>query len=306
MKTKQQTMTSTSPQLEARSSDSSQEAITGMATVKFTILLQPPPGPNISPIFPTTNKKINNTNNDTNDDDDDGDHVANPPIFNDALSVRRTVFVDEQGCSADGELDDDDARSWHWVLYASHSRSQAPSPSSSPSDSLNNPGSDSSRIPVAVIRLVPPPHAAHPHPHPHPHPYAHSSSSSSGGHDKDGLSIKEPQKQQQQEEEEPYIKLGRIAVLPSYRGHGLSRLLLQTVENWALSHADEINSNSANSSSHQTQNKNNIRWKGLILIHSQVQVQSIYERFGYRVDESMGMWYEEGICHVGMWKRVVD
>ena len=101
MKTKQQTMTSTSSQLEARSSDSysSQEATTGMATVKFTILLQPPPGPKISPIFPTTNKKINNTNNDDtdDDDDDDSDHVANPPIFNDALSVRRTVFVDEQG-----------------------------------------------------------------------------------------------------------------------------------------------------------------------------------------------------------------
>ncbi|KAN0079634.1 Acyl-CoA N-acyltransferase [Elaphomyces granulatus] len=257
-----------------------------MATVKFTILLQPPPGPNIFPIFPTTNKKINNTNNDTNDDtnddDDDGDHVANPPILNDALSIRRTVFVDEQGCSADGELDDDDARSWHWVMYASHSRSQAPPPPSSSPSNSNNPGSDSSRIPVAVIRLVPPPHAAH------PHPYAHSSSSSSSS------------------EEEPYIKLGRIAVLSSHRGHGLSRLLLQTVENWALSHADEINSNSANSNSHQNQNKNIIPWKGLILIHSQVQVQSIYERFGYRVDESMGMWYEEGICHVGMWKRVVD
>ena len=69
MKTKQQTMTSTSSQLEARSSDSSQEATTGMATVKFTILLQPLPGPKISPIFPTTNKKINNTNNDDTDDE---------------------------------------------------------------------------------------------------------------------------------------------------------------------------------------------------------------------------------------------
>jgi len=254
----------------------------------FTTVLQPPPGPNISPIL-----KINNN---------DGDSV-NPPIFNDALSIRSTVFVDEQGCSAEAELDSDDARSWHWVMYASPPQSRAPS--SSPSDS--NPGSDSCQIPVAVIRLVPPPHA----PHPHPDPHTHSSSSPrdpTGAEERiiaseDGLSVKEPR--QQEGEEEPYIKLGRIAVLPSYRGRGLSRLLIQTVENWALSHADEINDNSANNSHQNKKNKNNTPWKGLILLHSQIRVQAIYERFGYRVDESMGMWYEEGMCHVGMWKRLV-
>lgn len=297
MKTKQQTMASTAwsaSQLEPRLS---QEDISGMATFTFSTVLQPPPGSNISSI--DIDLKINDNSNKNNDGDG-----ANPPVLNDALSIRRIVFVDEQGCSPEGELDSDDARSWHWVMYASPSSS-----SSSPSDF--NRGSDSCQIPVAVIRLVPPPHA----PHPHPHSSSTSSSSfcdpagageriSASGPGEDGLSVKEPPPQQQ--EEEPYIKLGRIAVLPSYRGRGLSRLLLQTVENWALSHADEINGNSANNSHQNKKNTNNAPWKGLILIHSQVQVQSLYERFGYRVDESMGMWYEEGMCHVAMWKRLID
>ena len=44
-------------------------------------------------------------------------HPDVPVIFLDAIAVRVPVFVDEQQCSAEKEIDEDDPRSWHWVAY---------------------------------------------------------------------------------------------------------------------------------------------------------------------------------------------
>lgn len=41
-----------------------------------------------------------------------------------------------------------------------------------------------------------------------------------------------------------------------------------------------------------------------MLVHAQVQGEKMYERFGFVTDEKMGRWDEEGIEHVGMWKRI--
>lgn len=45
-------------------------------------------------------------------------------------------------------------------------------------------------------------------------------------------------------------------------------------------------------------------WNGLVLVHSQKAVEKVYVRQGFVTDESMGTWNEEGIDHVGMWKRI--
>ena len=42
-----------------------------------------------------------------------------PKAFLDAMSVREAVFVTEQGVPLANEFDADDARSCHWVVYAS-------------------------------------------------------------------------------------------------------------------------------------------------------------------------------------------
>lgn len=63
-------------------------------------------------------------------------------IFSDAMDVRIRVFIDEQKCDIEPELDEDDPRSWHFVLYE-----------------INEDGKDE---PVSVIRIVPPPHGPHP------------------------------------------------------------------------------------------------------------------------------------------------
>lgn len=155
-----------------------------MTNPQFTTAMQPPPGKGASLSLPSP-----------------GPNNSNPPIFNDAMTVRVRVFVDEQNFPAEVEMDDEEARSWHWVLYASE------------------PGK--AKIPVATIRVVPNPHPAHElltHPDTAPaslpkYDWTH----------------------------EPYIRLTRVAVLSEYRGKGLGRVLCETALAWAREHAKEIN-----------------------------------------------------------------
>ncbi|KAL4891579.1 acyl-CoA N-acyltransferase [Aspergillus ambiguus] len=154
------------------------------------------------------------------------------PRFRDALAVRIAVFVDEQHIPLELEVDAEDSRSWHWVVYEGTS-------------------------PVATARLVPPP-AVEP-----------------GG-----------------QHEEPRVRIGRVAVVKAYRGRGIASQLVQTIVSWAQMHADRLEAGTG------------ARWKGLVMVHSQVPVQGVYGRVGFVRDEAMGQWEEDGIAHVGMWRRV--
>lgn len=68
-----------------------------------------------------------------------------PKIFLDAMDVRIKVFCDEQKCDIEPELDEDDPRSWHFVVYQT-----------------NSDGINTSETAVSVIRIVPAPHGPHP------------------------------------------------------------------------------------------------------------------------------------------------
>jgi predicted GNAT family N-acyltransferase len=208
-----------------------------MASPTFNTSIQEPPGHNAKLVLPTE------------------DPNTNPTVFNDAMKVRMHVFVDEQKCSAEAEIDSDDTRSWHWVLYAT--------------------STGSTRTPAGVIRLVPPPQA--------PHLVASKSESKSG----------------KQEQHEACIKLTRVAIMPEYRGLGLGRKLVETALEWAAVHGVEIDAQIA------ARGAVTGRWRGLILVHAQVDVEQMYARLGFETDESLGRWDEEGIEHVGMYKRVV-
>ncbi|EAL91038.1 hypothetical protein KXW98_002994 [Aspergillus fumigatus] len=205
----------------------------------FTVALQPPPKQDLT--LPTPSNPFPPTN---------------PPTFNDAMTIRLKVFVEEQHVSASAEIDDDDPRSWQWVLYDS---------------------SSSVKSPVAVIRLVPPPHAPH---ELITNPGANASLS------------------KYDTAHEPYIKLTRVAVLREYRGLGLGRRLVEEALGWARGHVKEIQEACRRVAGRE------LRWKGLVLVHAQVQGEKMYERFGFVTDEKMGRWDEEGIEHVGMWKRI--
>lgn len=42
----------------------------------------------------------------------------------------------------------------------------------------------------------------------------------------------------------------------------------------------------------------------MVLVHAQVSVEKVWEKMGFVTDPRLGRWDEEGIEHLGMWKRV--
>lgn len=140
-----------------------------------------------------------------------------PEIFCDAMSVRTEVFVEEQKVPMENELDEDDARSYHWVAYASVGTSGAEQAAAADkirqkgSSQSGRRGSTAQNLAIGTIRLVPPPHP------PHPEPSSHHAIDNHEGTSPDadaGLKSTETH-----DGKEPYVKLGRLAVLPAFRGN---------------------------------------------------------------------------------------
>jgi predicted GNAT family N-acyltransferase len=204
-----------------------------------------------------------------------------PPAFLDAMAVREGVFVKEQGVPLLMEADPDDCRSCHWIAYGSL------------------PGRPQTS-PAGTVRLVPFPHDPHPEPGwswdidtegegtdivPKPMPYIIDRSTTFH----DGL--------------EPYIKLGRWAVLKDFRGRGIANLLIKTALDWAKRNPEYFNPSGADRSrlgmdAHRT------KWNGLVCVHAQEYLVNAWAKFGFQVDEEMGRWTEAGIPHVGMFLRL--
>lgn len=110
-------------------------------------------------------------------------------------------------------------------------------------------------------------------------------------------------------------------MLPEYRGHELGRRLVETALTWAATHAGEIDAAAAQLATQgqtqgpaQTNDDFNSKvveggwspasWRGLVLVHAQVDVEGMYRGLGFVTDEGLGRWDEEGIEHVGMFRRV--
>lgn len=277
------------------------------------------------------------------------------------MSVRESVFVDEQKVPIENEYDADDPRSHHWVSYASVSRPSRASVGGSgdlePIDSNEKVSKEearrrsqptSSKLPVGTVRIVPPPHTPHPAPSSHhkidnaeaaspdkPHESTASTSTivqdSHKAHEVPGIGTIDP--------EEPYIKLGRLAILSPYRKLGMGRMLLEAALEWAGQHPEDVVPR-APTATERERGKEHFRqnsdptisphapqplggtqdveewnlgseplvdqgpWKGLILVHAQKHLEKTYSKWGFVRDETLGVWDEEGIDHVGMWRRV--
>lgn len=224
-----------------------------------------------------------------------------PSTFCEAMSIREAVFVREQNVPLENERDSDDARSFHWVAYASVGTSSGASPlpgttrhrknssAGSGKGLMDDEGrrkseSTASRVAVGCIRLVPPPHPPH---------QIEATSLRSPAH------VSGP--------EEPYIKLGRLATLPQFRSMGLSRLLIKAALEYVASHPNEISPPSSPAELEKAKLEGRpeaIPWQGLVMVHSQKQVEGLWEKYGFKRDEQLGVWDEEGIEHVGMWRRI--
>jgi predicted GNAT family N-acyltransferase len=210
-----------------------------------------------------------------------------PAVFRDAMIVRVAVFVEEQGVPLDGEFDADDPRSAHWVAYAA----------------------GSPPVPVGTLRLVPFPHA------PHPRPggvyvavdgdlvLAGTSDGDSGELLKgaDGSVVAPPPGDGDGVDKattlhdgvEPYVKLGRLAVLKDYRGHKVGRLLVGGALEWMRENLTFFDGDGDGG-----------HFQGLVCAHAQEAVAGAWGRMGFEVDNGMGKWWEEGIPHVGMFQRL--
>ena len=130
-------------------------------------------------------------------------------------------------------------------------------------------------IPAATIRLIP----AQPHP-------ASDDERVEDGPNYAGSKFWDHQ--------EPYAVLGRVATVKAFRGLGYGRMLVESAFEWA----------GKNAGSMLLEAKPGSEWKGLVLVHAQVTVEGWYKRLGFETDAGMGLWLEEGIEHVAMWKRI--
>ncbi|MCJ1308491.1 hypothetical protein MMC25_002144 [Agyrium rufum] len=242
-----------------------------------------------------------------------------PATFSDALQVRIAVFIEEQNCELANEIDEDDPRCWHWVVYSSVSQpavenahsgsgSHDPEPSSLSSSLTVQAGgsrrvSETSKKPIGTIRLVPPPHAPHPEAGRH---YA--------GNEVGGRPVVQDRVTSLHDGREPYVKLGRLATLKDYRRFGLGRLLVNEALKWAAENGDQIRGLTDVEDPVKRERWREAlgggegagaaEWNGLCLVHAQVDIERFWASCGFVKDEGMGEWWEEGIKHVGMWRRL--
>ena len=223
------------------------------------------------------------------------------------MSIRETVFVQSQSVPLENELDADDPRAWHWVVYASvgvPKGGRGEGDQSARRGSGPGSGSISGRVPVGTLRLVPPPHPPHPAPGSH-----HAIDNAEGGAPPPAAAQQSPTPTaalapaRLHASTEPYVKLGRLATLPDYRGLGLGRLLVNTALEWVGRNAERVSGGGGDPVAREREGGED-GWRGLVLVHAQVGVRGFWEGLGFVQYVGLGEWWEEGIRHVGMWRRV--
>jgi predicted GNAT family N-acyltransferase len=262
-----------------------------------------------------------------------------PSIFKDAMSVRETVFVKEQGVPLEYEYDADDARSCHWVSYASVKMTTVPEERDPATNALIRPRRSETRtLPIGTLRIVPFPHPPHPPDgaryvdnvlQPPAEDGAKNDENSRPGSTTAAAEQQKPRSRalstvdeqrhtsampfgvdrvtEFHDGKEPYIKLGRVAVIPEFRGHRIAVQLWDAVRKWLLENPTYFNPSVMELGLDRLKigTLDDIpKWNGLVCVHAQEAVIKIYEQWGFRVDKEMGRWYEEDIPHVGMFLRL--
>ncbi|KAL2260842.1 hypothetical protein VTK26DRAFT_5042 [Humicola hyalothermophila] len=256
-------------------------------------------------------------------------HSSLPRTFLDAMSVREQVYVQEQGIPQSNEFDSDDARSAHWVIYdapaaANETVAAAARPSASTAGGAATATSETGGlVPVGTIRLVPFPHPPHPRDggvyvdgelvddagdgQPEPRAAAATATSNATDHGAATAPTGQPPFPADRpttfhDGTEPYIKLGRLAVIPAFRGRGIAGQLIRAALSWIAERPSYFDPNPE--TPRVDQSGTPPRWQGLVCVHAQEDAVKVWAKSGFVVDEGMGRWMEEGIPHVGMFLRV--
>ncbi|KAK7978254.1 hypothetical protein PG988_005744 [Apiospora saccharicola] len=266
-------------------------------------------------------------------------------VFLDAMSVREAVFVDEQKMPLEFEYDNDDPRSCHWVIYASVSRVVEPEVIDEATGLvIRSRRSETHSLPIGTMRIVPFPHPPHPKPDGWYEDYklverpgngAKQAGGSTAAKDNnvtlDGSRDTEANRSRPRQRrhhpcrhpnptpyaqdrattlhdgQEPYMKVGRLAVLPAYRGRHIAGQLWTAARRWLEANPryfDPSVTEKGMDALNAEQASEIPRWGGLVCAHAQEAVVKTYQRWGFQIDEGMGRWYEEGVPHVGMFTRL--
>ncbi|KAG7418121.1 acyl-CoA N-acyltransferase [Fusarium sp. MPI-SDFR-AT-0072] len=238
--------------------------------------------------------------------------------FLDAMEVREQVFVKEQKVPAENEVDDDDPRSCHWVVYASVNKVEELEVRDEEGNVIQPRKSSTRSTPIGTIRLVPFPQDPHPEDGgKYWNGILQDDNGSQNGHKNEHKKRKAPsgikpyikdRKTTFHNGQEPYVKLGRLAVIKEFRGHGISGLLVNTVLSWLKAHPSYFNPNIKEVGLEHLNPVGDVmvipQWSGLVCVHAQKQVVQLWKKWGFEVDEEMGTWWEEGMPHVGMFQRL--
>lgn len=233
-----------------------------------------------------------------------------PPTFLDAMEVREDVFVEEQSVPVENEFDEDDSRCCHWVAYASVHTTQEHEVRDETGAVVQPRKSSTRSTPIGTVRLVPFPHS------PHPveggrywnnvlegeeaRPAEHDDGTAAAAFVQDRPTT-------YHDGRESYVKLGRLAVQKDFRGHKIAGLLVNTVLQWLKENPSYFDPSITELGLEQVGARRETEipsWGGLVCVHAQKQVQKVWEKWGFKVDEGMGTWWEEGILHVGMFQRL--
>ncbi|KAI1873695.1 uncharacterized protein JN550_002964 [Neoarthrinium moseri] len=213
-----------------------------------------------------------------------------PRVFMDAMEVRESVFVREQGVPLEFEHDGDDARSLHWVVYASVNQVVAQERRDAAGNVVQPRRSSTRTQPIGTVRLVPFPHPPHPE---------------RGGRYVDNLLQNEAELASSLTASQE-ARIGRLAVVKEFRGHRIAGQLWAAARAWLENNQDYFNPSVQELGLDALKaGVNDVpRWNGLVGVHAQEDVVPVWERWGFQVDEGMGRWWEEGIPHVGMFLRL--
>jgi hypothetical protein len=265
-----------------------------------------------------------------------------PPLFKDAMNVREAAFAaDHHQPGWAEQYDDDDARSCHWVIYASENKTIELEERDPDTDIVIRPRRSVTRsLPIGTLRIVPFPHPPHPKDGARyiGHVLQPAEEGAGGGGNSgrtDGnssqrgstnttaaqalntvierrrtwaMAFKPDRKTDFHDGKEPYVKLDRVAVMPEFRHHRQIPVeLWNAAKKWLHENptAFDPSIKELGMDLMKVASTYDIpKWNGLVCLHAQESLVDVYERWGFRVDKGMGTWYEDGIPHVGMFQRL--
>lgn len=183
------------------------------------------------------------------------------------------------------------------VIYASINTVTDPEVTDNEGNIVRRKQSVTRTTPIGTIRLVPFPHPPHPEPG---SSYAADALETGPAVSKTLPNIAD-RETTYHDGIEAYLKLGRLAVLKEFRGSGIAKMLVSSAMTWCQQNASYFNP----SPTALAANLDEVpRWKGLLCVHAQEEVVKVWAKWGFKLDDKMGSWVEEGIRHRGMWNRL--